>query len=320
MATNRRGKRGVIGVVTTETYRKENPARLSLFVREHLYWLCVNLRVLATGGTFDAISTIVNRTTQADLRGFSALRRVPLAVWRRTITDGMEPLRYDVPGVIELLYELVVKRVGAIIHLAHSKDLNAKIDSAVIWRESNVHKLPVAHDIPTAAAYIAEWARVPGGKQVFPRAGAEARNRARPIKTVQVHGRGESVLALVAHDRMKIEMTLFFIQHMKRIANRFAYVLATGTTGSILRRAALALGQQGLADRVLPCLSGPDGGDIQIAYAVLNGWCKRIAFFQDPLNAHPHETDIRLFEQACLDKVDVRLATNPAGAAFILQP
>src|SRR6185436_15262118 len=45
---------------------------------------------------------------------------------------------------------------------------------------------------------------------------------------------------------------------------------------------------------VLP--SGPAGGDVLIAEAVLQNECHSIVFLHDPLTAHPHSADIRLLE------------------------
>ncbi len=39
------------------------------------------------------------------------------------------------------------------------------------------------------------------------------------------------------------------------------------------------------------------GGDVQIAHVALSGLCGQIIFFIDPMEAHPHEPDIRFFEQ-----------------------
>ncbi len=44
--------------------------------------------------------------------------------------------------------------------------------------------------------------------------------------------------------------------------------------------------------------SGPQGGDVQIAQAVLDGACKHIIFFEDPLVSREHEADIMLLERA----------------------
>jgi methylglyoxal synthase len=45
-------------------------------------------------------------------------------------------------------------------------------------------------------------------------------------------------------------------------------------------------------------LSGPKGGDGQIAAAMLAGECRRVIFFEDPHVAREHEADIQLLERA----------------------
>jgi methylglyoxal synthase len=44
--------------------------------------------------------------------------------------------------------------------------------------------------------------------------------------------------------------------------------------------------------------SGPQGGDVQIAQAVLEGVCHHVVFFEDPLVSREHEADILLLERA----------------------
>lgn len=51
--------------------------------------------------------------------------------------------------------------------------------------------------------------------------------------------------------------------------------------------------------KIMPLPSGPDGGDELIADEVLNNRCHAIVFLQDPMTAHPHTEDIRLFERTC---------------------
>ena len=51
-----------------------------------------------------------------------------------------------------------------------------------------------------------------------------------------------------------------------------------------------------LAERIVTMPSGPLGGDVLIAEAVLHNECHSIIFFHDPLTAHPHNDDIRLLE------------------------
>lgn len=50
------------------------------------------------------------------------------------------------------------------------------------------------------------------------------------------------------------------------------------------------------ARKVMPLPSGPDGGDVLVADAVLDHECHTIIFFHDPMTSHPHNDDIRLLE------------------------
>lgn len=53
------------------------------------------------------------------------------------------------------------------------------------------------------------------------------------------------------------------------------------------------------AAKLMPLPSGPNGGDELIADEVLNNRCHAIVFLHDPMTAHPHAEDIRLFERTC---------------------
>lgn len=44
---------------------------------------------------------------------------------------------------------------------------------------------------------------------------------------------------------------------------------------------------------VVSVLSGPQGGDAQIAAMVAEGRIRAVIFFVDPLSAHPHDPDIQ---------------------------
>ena len=65
-------------------------------------------------------------------------------------------------------------------------------------------------------------------------------------------------------------------------------------------------------------LSGPLGGDAQIAARVAEGKCHMVFFFRDPLEKHPHEPDIFMLMRLC-DVYDVPLATNPATAELLIK-
>ena len=56
-------------------------------------------------------------------------------------------------------------------------------------------------------------------------------------------------------------------------------------------------------------LSGPLGGDAQIATMVSEGKLSAVIFFRDPLGKHAHEVDVSMLMRLC-DVHNVPLATN----------
>ncbi len=118
----------------------------------------------------------------------------------------------------------------------------------------------------------------------------------------------DATIAMIAHDGKKPEMVAFAHRN-KRKLSRFRLV-ATSTTGKML------VEQVGL--EVTLFLSGPYGGDAQIAARVATGEIKAVFFFVDPLNAHPHEPDIQGLLRVC-NVHNVPLATNAATADLVLK-
>ncbi|PTA66879.1 methylglyoxal synthase [Deinococcus arcticus] len=114
-------------------------------------------------------------------------------------------------------------------------------------------------------------------------------------------------VALIAHDKKKLELALFTLAH-REVLGRFPLV-ATGTTGGILEK------QTGL--QVERVLSGPLGGDQQIGARLAQNEVLAVFFFRDPLTAQPHEPDVTALVRLC-DVHDVPLATNPASAEALL--
>ena len=114
-------------------------------------------------------------------------------------------------------------------------------------------------------------------------------------------------IALIAHDGKKAEMVSFVLQHKEQLLNCKIY--ATGTTGKHIRDAGIYA--KGL-------LSGPLGGDAQIAAMVGTGKLDMVIFFRDPLDKHPHEPDVQMLMRLC-DVHNIPLATNPAAAQLFLQ-
>ena len=115
-------------------------------------------------------------------------------------------------------------------------------------------------------------------------------------------------LAVIAHDGKKAEMVAFLNKHLHFLHSANIEIIATGTTGKHVQAA-------GLQAECL--LSGPLGGDAEIAAQVAEGKVQMVFFFRDPLDRHPHEPDVQMLMRVC-DVHNVPLATNPASAELML--
>jgi methylglyoxal synthase len=114
-------------------------------------------------------------------------------------------------------------------------------------------------------------------------------------------------LAIIAHDGRKADLVAWATYNRERLA---AFdIVATATTGSLLRD------KVGL--EVTAVLSGPMGGDAQIAAMVAEGRIRAVFFLVDPMSAHPHDPDIRTVMRVC-NVHNVALTTNVAGADLFL--
>lgn len=102
-------------------------------------------------------------------------------------------------------------------------------------------------------------------------------------------------------------MVAFVLQNKDLLQKTELY--ATGTTGSHIEKAGIP---------VKKLLSGPKGGDAQIAAMIATGDLDLIIFFRDPLEKHPHEPDVQMLMRLC-DVHNVPLATNPAAANLMLR-
>lgn len=114
-------------------------------------------------------------------------------------------------------------------------------------------------------------------------------------------------LALIAHNGKKPEM-VNFVMHNKEDLQDFN-LFATGTTGSHIEKTGLG---------VIKLLSGPQGGDAQIAAMIATGEIDMVIFFRDPLDKHPHEPDVQMLMRLA-DVHNVPLATNPAAAKLLIR-
>ncbi|MFX5752235.1 hypothetical protein ABTE32_22700, partial [Acinetobacter baumannii] len=71
-------------------------------------------------------------------------------------------------------------------------------------------------------------------------------------------------IALIAHDAMKTRMLELAEKHFD-VLDQFAFRWATGTTGGLLNQLAVKMKGEAGRNWVKPFLSGPLGGDAQIA-------------------------------------------------------
>lgn len=114
-------------------------------------------------------------------------------------------------------------------------------------------------------------------------------------------------IALIAHDGKKADMVAFVLKNKELF--KTAELYATSTTGLFLEKAGF---------QVTKLLSGPVGGDAQIAAKIATGELDFVFFFRDPLYRHPHEPDVQMLMRLC-DVHNIPLATNPAAAEFLLK-
>ncbi len=114
-------------------------------------------------------------------------------------------------------------------------------------------------------------------------------------------------VAMIAHDSKKDDLAQFAQQHRDFL--QACRIVATGHTGSQLRE------EVGLDVDVM--LSGPHGGDAQIAAMIATEEIDAVIFLMDPLYAHPHEPDIQMLLRLC-NVHDIPLATNLATAIRLL--
>jgi methylglyoxal synthase len=115
-------------------------------------------------------------------------------------------------------------------------------------------------------------------------------------------------IALIAHDVKKDDLVAFVGRHGDFLCD--CDLVATRTTGGRLNQA--------FEFSVARVLSGPLGGDLQIASQLVDGSISAVFFLRDPLTPMAHEADIMALLRLC-DVYNIPCATNLASAELVIK-
>ena len=113
--------------------------------------------------------------------------------------------------------------------------------------------------------------------------------------------------ALIAHDNKKAEIVNWSLKN-KTTLEKYD-LCGTGTTAKLIAEATDLT--------VKRYLSGPMGGDQQIGAKVAEGKIDMVIFFWDPLEAQPHDPDVKALLRIA-NVYDIPIATNRATADYII--
>jgi len=114
-------------------------------------------------------------------------------------------------------------------------------------------------------------------------------------------------IALIAHDHKKQDMVEWAYFNRATLAKHELF--ATGTTGKLV--------EESLDRPVKKFFSGPLGGDQQIGSLIATGDIDVVIFFWDPMEAQPHDTDVKALLRLCA-VWNIPMACDRSTADFII--
>lgn len=271
------------GLVANRLHRRQADGGLARWVSACDAGIrALGLGLHAVGGTHDALAR------QGLLAGYAALERLPYGA-----EGGVMRLASRMAGGLS-----AGEALDGVIYFIDPVDPSSLYpETQALKRQCVIHGKPF---IATVAGAI-EWIAVE-----LVHAGLE---RAPHLFALE-----SRTVALIAHDAFKQRMVDFAAQHFA-LLSRFASRVGTGTTGARLNEMAWTRGWPKDRPWVQRYLSGPMGGDAQIAELVLDRRCHKVIFFEDPHVARQHEADIQLLERAvCSAAAETTCFNSPAMA------
>ncbi|MFZ6645481.1 methylglyoxal synthase [Undibacterium sp. TJN25] len=275
-----------IGLIANRSHQDApNSALVQLFRGAKEAISVLQPELIVVGRTLDALIShdLVN--------GYPAMQRFPY---------GREG------GLMKLVSRVVdsepERAVDAVIYLIDPVDPSSIFPEALaLKRQCVIHGKPFLSTLASAR----EWLELE----------ALAAGAASDASLDAAFGFAGEGIALIAHDAMKERMLGLAERHFA-LLDGYTQRYATGTTGGLLNQLAQKIkGEDAGRNWVQPFLSGPLGGDAQIAELVLERKVRRILFLEDPHVARQHEADIQLLERAARTVTDFALVISDADGA-----